>query len=141
MESETVFLDSGDVKVTNARFVVKGKTYAIASISSFRRVAIEIEQTSRFMWLVQCAIALFIFVLPGFSMLFTDSIGMAIGLLLIGGFWAYKAVQNFKNYQRLYQHKIVLTVASGEVAALETRDGKFSADIEECLTQAIVHRG
>ena len=48
MTNETVFLDAGDVKVTNARFVVRGKTCALGFITSFRKQSSEIKQFNTF---------------------------------------------------------------------------------------------
>ena len=33
---ETVFLEAGEVKVTNSRFIASGKTYALNAVNSFR---------------------------------------------------------------------------------------------------------
>jgi hypothetical protein len=141
MENEKVFLEKSDLKVTNTRFVVSGKTYALASIASFRRHASEIQQTSKGMWLILGILALILLALPSLSAFAVGSSGLGVLLLLFGGGGAYICFKNFKNYKRKYLHKIVLSVASGEVAAYETLDGQLAAEIESSLTNAVVHRG
>lgn len=141
MENEKVFLEKSELKITNTRFVVNGKTYTLASITSFRSHASEIQQTSKGMWMIIGILALLLLALPSLSAFAVGSIGLGAFLLLFGGGGMYICFKNFKNYKRKYLHKIVLSMASGEVAAYETLDGQFAAEIESNLTNAVVHRG
>lgn len=140
MESEKIFFESGDIKITSTRLIVSGKTYVLSSIASFRRLSSEIKQTSKGMWLVTCIFAIVFLALP--SLLFFSVSGLkSCFFLAVGGGYAYYAALKFKNYKKKYKHKIVLSVASGEVEAFETLDGQFASSIELSLTSAVIHRG
>jgi hypothetical protein len=141
MENEKIFFEVNDLKITNTRFVVNGKTYALASIASFRRHTSEIQQISRGMWYILGVLASLFLVLPSISVFATGGTRLGFFLLVFGGGGAYICFKNANNYKRKYLHKIVLSVASGEVAAYETRDEQLAAKIELSLTKAVVYRG
>lgn len=117
---ERIFFEYEGVKITNARFVVDGQTYAMSNITS---VQTKEERPSR--------------LLPGFaimvglaSLLQEPAIGVAV--IAAAAYWLYK--------QKTTYH-VVLRTAAGEASALKTFQREYLNKVVSALNDAIVHRG
>lgn len=125
--SEKVFLDEGEVKVTQARFIVPAQTYAMAGITSVASLKQDPsrKRPNRVM------IIGFIATLWGFSV--SVSAGV-IGLLVLAAGMAWWLLQKPTYY-------VVLHSASGESRALKSKNGEWIARVVTALNDAIVARG
>lgn len=122
---EIEFFRSENVSVTNARFMVGAKTYAMNGVTSVKKSA---KTKSKIMPIL--------FVLAGIVIFFaTPSITARIvaSALVIIGIFAYKAIRP--------EYSVVLNSASGESQALASQDEKYIDTIIDALNQSIVHRG
>ena len=118
---ETTFFEQGNVKVTNARFIVPSQTYAMSGITS---VKFYTEKPS----LVGPVVAFLIVLvaLAGGRNVWVVGIPLAIGILLLF---------------RRATHHVVLSSSSGETRALASHDKQFISNVIAGLNQAIVARG
>jgi len=119
--TESTFFESGDVKITNARFIVGGKTYAMQGVTS---VSARVQNPNRIGPIVGLVI--------GLAMLGSDlrGVGFVICLACAAMLYLQKAV-----------HSIILQSASGEVQALSSKDGAHIGAVVAALNDALVHRG
>jgi hypothetical protein len=121
---EQEFFQSANVHVTRSRFVVFGQTYAMSGVTSVKASAVNPSRSA----------PLLIGGL-GLVLLFTGVTSMLIfGAALIGGaalFWASQKPEYF----------VSLSVASGEVRALRSKDREFIGDVVQALNDCIVARG
>ncbi len=126
--SERVFLDEGGVKVTQARFLVPGKTYTMSGVTSVENLK---KNPSRkgpiflIMW--------------GFLMTMLGFWGKRVetwvtGLLMLAGGVAWLLQQKPTFW-------VVLSSASGEAKALSSKDGQWVSRLVAALNDAIVARG
>jgi hypothetical protein len=117
---EKVFFEYDGVKVTNARFIVDGQTFAMTNVTSVKSHE---QSPSR----------LFPILLLLFGLLCTASTP-AVGIPIAGGaiFWLYK--------QRTLYH-IMLRTSAGESSALKTYQRDYLNKVVLALNDAIVHRG
>ena len=122
--NERVFYENGDVRVTNARFIVGGQTYAMAGVTSVRDGRIP---PNRGLALVLIVIGV-IFVLAG------GAGAKLFGILLagLGGYLAYTAKAT---------HLVILHSSSGETRALSNTDAGFIHGVIDALNQSLIHRG
>jgi len=128
IETETTFFQSGDVAVTNARFVVGAQTFAMQGITSVQDVRIPAHYGGPVALILLGAVVALIsfgtaqFVLGG------------LGVLLIGlGIWF--AVRKKPMFA------VVLRTAGGEVTAYQSYDSSYISQIIEAMNQSIISRG
>ena len=122
--NEKVFYENGDVKVTNARFIVGGQTYAMNGVTSVRDGKIPPSR----------GLAIAIIIIGVLLMLAGSTGAKVFGLLLVGlgGYLAYAAKAT---------HIVILHSASGETRALSNTDADFIYGVIDALNQSIIHRG
>jgi hypothetical protein len=118
---EKIYYELGEVKVTNARFIVPSQTYAMSGITSVKFFT---EKPSK----IGAVVAFLITALALFNQgnIWVIGISLVVGLLL----WFRKPT-----------HHVVLSTASGETKALETQDREFIANVIQGLNDAIIARG
>ena len=122
--SEQVFFEQGNVKVTNARFVVNSQTYAMNGVTSVKSNVVPPSRTG-----AMIAIGLGLLML-----LAAEGASKIIGLALVaGGAW-------FLSQQKA-THSVYLSSASGEVQALSETDEGFIKNVIQALNEALIHRG
>ena len=122
--SETIFFENGNVKVTNARFVVGNQTHAMNGVTS---VASHVTPPSRGAWIAGVAFGLLMTIVA-------DGAGKLIGLAIAG-------VCGFLLYNQKSTHAVVLRSASGEVQALSGTDSNYINGVVSALNEALIHRG
>lgn len=130
MPEETTIYEDPQVKITNLRAVIEGKTYPIANITS---VGATSQSPSG------C--------LPGIGFLFGLMLflfGIAdmrenIGSLIIGIMVAAPSAYVLIVAKPFYI--LQLATAAGEVKALQSKDQQYIAQITEALNQAIIQKG
>ena len=127
MAEESTFFQSGDIAVTNARFVVGAQTFAMRGITSVEGVETPASYTGPI-----------ILVLIGLIMavnLFNGGIGLGIfGVLVIAAAIGIAM-------RRKPTFAVVLRTAGGEVTAYQSMDRNYIAQIIEALNQAIISHG
>jgi hypothetical protein len=126
--TETVLLDEQGIKVTNARFLVESQTYAMAGVTS---VKTEVEYPSKTGPLITIGIGVLFFLNAMNSGQF--------GGLIAGG--AVFAVGVMWLRSRKPEYLVLLTTASGEKRAYESKDGALVKKVVTAINDAIVHRG
>ena len=119
MEEKTFFEYDG-VKVTSARFVVDGQTFAMSNVTSVK--AIE-EKPSRIGGLLIALVGI------GFM---TQS--LVLGIVVLGLALWYLSKQRSKFH-------IMLRTSGGETKALTTEQRDYADKVIGALSDAIVHRG
>jgi hypothetical protein len=122
--SEQVFFEQGNVKVTNARFIVSSKTYAMNGVTSVKS---SVVPPNRGGVLVLIGIGLLILIAASGGM---KLLGIAMGA---AGAWLFM--------QQKSMHSVYLSSASGEVQALSDTDQTFIDSVIRALNDALVHRG
>ncbi|MGH7975809.1 MAG: DUF6232 family protein, partial [Limisphaerales bacterium] len=143
--NESIFFQSGNVTVTNARFIVGAKTFAMRSVTSVEIVKTDQEmESSRIVWassegigavvfLTMIALGLFVWLLLGFSFWF------AIGFGIVG-FVIYH-IARLATIQTKTVFKIVLRTAGGDVIAYQSFDRNHISQIVEALNDSIIALG
>ena len=122
--SETVFFDENNVKVTNARFIANGQTYAMSGVTSVRSTMAPAEIKG---YLIGIAVGLLMLIA-------LDGAAKLIGVVIAG--LAGWMLMNAKS-----THWVTLVTAAAESRALESKDEGFINKVVEALNDAIVHRG
>ena len=119
---ETVFFDQGEVRVTNARFIVRGQTYAMNGVTSVKQI---VRHPSRSGPAILGLIGL---------LLIISGAGAIFGLMLVvlALFWGLKQKADWI---------VVLSSASGETQALTSQDRPYIEGVINALNESIVHRG
>ena len=137
MEQEKTFMDSGGVKVTNARVIVNGDTYALANVTSCKARYHQNEGVHKGKALLKklnivLGIALGIFV--GIRI---ENIILAIAIILaaIIGALSIKSKYKYRTYS------IYFGSASGEKEAVNSANESFINEIVQAVNEAIVSRG
>ena len=113
MSQEQSFLEEQGIKVTNARFLAGGQTYAMAGVTSVR--LIKVPRQTVLAWIL-IVVGLFLLLIPtiiGIIMLIKQPPPWAVGL----------------------------STASGEVNAYFTKDRAFAERVVSALNDAIIARG
>ena len=118
---EKTFFEYGEVKVTNARFIVPSQTYAMSGITSVKFFT---EKPSLLWPIVAFLIAILIGV--GDGNIWSVGIPVIIGVVLL---------------LRKATHHVVLSSASGETRALNSENKEFIANVIRPLHQSIGSRG
>lgn len=130
---ETVFFESGNVKVTNARFVVGDQTYAMAAVNSVKVSSTDLTPSNTFPGILIAVGGIwFIGALAGGSEF--SSFIWPIVLTAVGFYW-------FRSIKKTYEYQIVLTTSSGETSALKSTNDQDIRPVEKALHEAIVFRG
>lgn len=127
MTDETTFFQSGEVTVTNARFIVGTQTFAMRSITSVQGVETPASYTALvFVILVGVYLAI-----TGFA----SSIGLAIvGVFLVaGGIWFC--------FRQRPTYAVVLRTAGGEVTAYQSNDRDYIFQVIQALNDSIISHG
>ena len=132
--AEQVFFDKGDVKVTQARFVVGDQMYTMQGVTSIRHL---LENPSRKGPIIAMVVGIIV-TLTSFGAL-SDSIGEGFVALLIGLAILGLGVLWFRSRKATFI--IVLHSASGETRALADNDESLIKQIVGALNDAIVARG
>ncbi|MBA3353815.1 MAG: hypothetical protein H0U23_15580 [Blastocatellia bacterium] len=101
---EQIFLDEDEIKVTNARFITKGRTYAVNGITSVSLYEVKPRRAG----VIVCAIIALIALSQGYN-------GVLVGVIFIG----LAVVGWFMNPQT---YSVRLMTASGESDAFTTKD-------------------
>lgn len=117
---EKVFFDYDGVKVTNARFVVDGQTYAMSNITS---VSPHENKPSRVGPIIFIAIGILIAVQE-------PPLGLIFGLP--GVIWWFLQKSSFH---------ILLRTSGGETSALNSNQREYVDKVVAALNDAIIHRG
>jgi Family of unknown function (DUF6232) len=121
---EKVIFEQGNVKITNARFVVGDKTTAINGVNS---ISSRILAPSRMFPVI--------ILLVGLAILFgADGAGKLIGIAIVG-------IAGWFLYNQKPTHFVVLVTSSGAVDALDSKDEPFIRSVISALNDALVHRG
>ncbi len=130
MADERVFLDEGGVKVTNARIVVPGKTYAMSTVSSVSTKTHKKSNSGGWALLVVGVAML----AGGLVVEGTNIVLIVLGLVLAGFSWV-SIVNNKPRYS------VQLATSAGELQALEAREWEWVHRVSEAVGEAIVARG
>jgi hypothetical protein len=120
MEEQT-FFEYEDVKVTNARFVSGGQTYAMNNVTSVKPFE---QKPSRLGGIVILFIGLVIMINASFM----------TGLLIA-------AAAAFYLYQQKTVYHVLLATSAGETKALRTYQREYLDKVIAALNNAIVYRG
>jgi hypothetical protein len=118
---ERIFFEYGDVKVTNARFINGGQTYAMNNVTSVKPYE---KKPSRIGGIVVLLIGIAVLVEASF----------ATGLLIT-------AAAAYYLYQQKTIYHILLSTSAGETTALVTYQRDYLSQVIAALNNAIVHRG
>lgn len=120
MAAETVFLEESGVKVTNARFVVFGKTHALSGITSVSSYKISPSRKGPIVLILLGILSAAM--IKGYAIIF-----IALGIV----WWIMQ-----KN-----TYKVHMESASGSFDALDSKDEDFIDRVVNALNDAIIHRG
>ena len=147
--NESIFFQSDSITVTNARFVVGTKTFAMRGITSIEAVeseeVVDIKSTDPMRTIfggVFTLIGLFIIGAGFFCWIFYEFsfwivVGAGVmGLLMLG----VAGSLNFINYKKR-AFKIVLKTAGGEVTAYKSFDRNHISQIIRALNDSIISNG
>lgn len=118
---EKVFFERDQVKVTNARFIVGGQTFAMKNITS---VQADVTKPNRLWPILLVVLGLFIWTKGSAPAGITF---FAAGLIIL-------ATQRTK-------YHVTLRSAGGETKALTSQQHKYVADVVAALNESIVHGG
>lgn len=118
---ESVFFEYEDVKVTNARFINGGQTFAMNNVTSVKPYE---KKPSRLGGIVILGIGLIIMASSN----------------LIFGFLIAAAAALYLSQQKTVYH-ILLATSAGETTALVTYQRDYLNQVIAALNSAIVHRG
>ena len=119
---EKIFLDAGNISVSNSRFIVDGQTYAIDNVTS---VKTGVEQANKGTGILIGLIGIFV-LFSAKPFLWGLVILMFATLALIGA----------RN-----KYSVVLSTSSGENQALTSEDKTQIEQVVSALNEAIVSRG
>lgn len=122
--TEQVFFEHGNVKVTNARFIVNAQTYAMNGVTSVKSAVVPPNRAA-------------VLVLIGLGVLIL--VAASGGMKLLGVAMAAAGAWLFT--QQKSTHSVYLSSASGEVQALSDTDATFIGSVVHALNEALIHRG
>jgi Family of unknown function (DUF6232) len=121
---EKVFFENGNVKVTNARFVVGNQTHAMNGVTS---VSSHVTKPSRTGLIIGLVIGLLV-------LLGAEGGGKVLGLAIMG-------ICGYLLYNQKDTHAVLLRSASGEIQALSGTDAMYIGGVVSALNDALIHRG
>jgi hypothetical protein len=143
-ENESIFFQNGDILVTNARFVVGTKTFAMRGITSVEVVeGDEVVEKQPGNSLAQAVggigliFSLFVGVLC--CLLFDCSYWVLVGAGIVGILIFLAAALLSTKWKRAF--KIVLKTAGGEVTAYQSFDRGHISEIIRALNNSIISQG
>jgi len=111
--AEQTFFERGDIKVTSARVIFGGQTFALAGVTSVRGMEVKPDRKG----------PIILMILGIFCFLITTIIGII--------WW----------FMQKPDYVVMFASASGESRAYTSKDSKLVADIVAAINDAIVHRG
>jgi hypothetical protein len=123
--TEIVFFSNpnpkNDIKITNTRAIINGKTYAMANVTS---VSLSKTPSNAYIgWLL---------FLVGLIIIFLLSMQFGWVFVIVGLIWALVAKPSYH---------VNLGSSSGETDALSSKNRQLIEGIVEAINQAIIHRG
>lgn len=121
---EKTFFESGNVKVTNARFIVGSRTYAMSGVTSVKS---HVEEPKRGGPIIVGLLGLIITLIGTVT-------AIVIGLVLIAA-----AVMMLIGQKPEYS--VILSSSSGEVQALSSEDEAHISGVINSLNDVLIHRG
>ena len=121
---ETVFFESGGTRVTNARFVVNSKTFAMNGVTSVRQSLAPADIKGP---IIAIIVGIVVF-------LAASGAAKIVGVVIagIGGWMIYSSKST---------HYVFLSSASGEQQALESKDQAYIDGVVTAINEALIHRG
>jgi len=119
---ERMFFDTGNISVSNSRFIVDGQTYAMGNVTS---VKTGIEEAKKGGGILIGVIGLLV--------LFGAKSFLWGILILIVGVLAFMGAKD--------KYSVVLSTSSGENQALTSEDKTHIEQVVSALNEAIVSRG
>lgn len=122
MEEKT-FFEYEDVKVTNARFISGGQTFAMNNVTSVKALEKSPKRTG----------GVLVFLI-GAVMAAGELTTVGIGVVLMLGAAYYL-------YQQKTTYHVMLTTSGGETSALTTNQREYLNKVVGALNEAIVYRG
>lgn len=117
---EKMFYETGDISVSNSRFIVDGQTYAMGNVTSVKTGEEKANKATGV-----------ILALIGFFTLF-GSIWVGL-IILIVGVLAFIGAKD--------KYSVVLSTSSGENQALTSEDKAYIEKVVFALNESIVSRG
>ncbi|PHV31621.1 hypothetical protein CSQ94_20260 [Janthinobacterium sp. BJB312] len=118
---ERTFFEQGDVKVTNARFVSGGQTYAMSNVTSVKPFE---KKPPRALGIILALLGLGI--MAGTSFM--------LGLLVLGAGLAILFL-----VKPVYH--VLLATSAGETRALMTKNREYLNQVVQAVNEAMIHRG
>ena len=117
---EKVFFDEANVRVTNARFVNDGQTYAMSNVTSVKAF----EDEPKRVWAIVLLVlgVMFAITVPYF--------GVPVALVALFILWRQKT-----------SYHVMLATSGGEVSALSSDDRGYVERVVSAINQAIIARG
>lgn len=119
---EKMFLEAGNVSVSNSRFIVNGQTYAMSNVTS---VKTGVQEAKKGAGIFIILVGLFVFF--GVPSILWGSVIIVFGVL------AYMGAKN--------KYSVVLSTSSGENQALTSEDKSYIEKVVAALNESIVSRG
>lgn len=122
-QPEKTFYQDQNVTVTQSRFVVSGKTYAMRNISSVSNYRIKKSISSGILLIIVGLIAIFV-----------GGNGVILGIILLG--IGIAIIATTKD-----DFSVQISSNSGESKALISKDQNYVQTIVDAVNEAIIHRG
>jgi hypothetical protein len=130
---EKVFFESGDVKVTNNRFISGSQTFAMSNVTSLRPTEEPPPRDGRGAVFL---IGLLVLLVSAGSLTSGAAVAAALGAAI--GLGVCVLAVKMPGVWPLY--RIILTTSAGETSALVTREREHLDRVLQALNEAIVHR-
>lgn len=121
--AEQTFLEENGVQVTNARFVTPGQTYAMSGVTAVKSIQKNPSRVGPIVLIVIGVLMLF----GGQDVLMGALVFLAAGII----WWISKKPE----------YIVLLSSASGETQALNSKDKAFIDKVVKALNEAIIARG
>ena len=134
MSEEQVFLNEGDLFVSNTRVNIGGQTYATANITAVSSKTIPPSKRGAIVLIIIGAI----FAMIGFGS-FSASVGAGIVLLIIAGIFLAGGILWLRSLKPTYT--VMVGSAGGEKEALSSKDGEIIDGVVAAINDAIIARG
>lgn len=126
MEEKT-FFDNGNIKVTNARFIVQSQTYVISNIASIKMLKYK-NPFRRFLYLIVFLLGL------------VAAAGISSGAAAGNYFLAAAVILLIITIRLKLSYLVSIVSSSGIFAAVSSTDKELISEIIEALNKAIVDR-
>lgn len=134
MTDEHVFLNEGNVFVSNSRAVIAGTTYSLANITSVRKGRTPPKRGCAILLVAGAAILAVI----SLSLL-SEDMGSGLVVLFFGVGLGALGVVWFRSLKPTFH--VLTASASGETQALSSTDENLIDRVVHALSEAIVYRG